>query len=173
MKTRMWIGLLAVLALGGSFLGAAGPEGFAGTWKMDPAKSTLDDMNGGIVPQITLVIGIEGGQLKLARTTAVMDIEKTSQMVLTMDGKECLNAGESFKDLKSTCRLDGGKMLLAGEREGMTMTVMGGGEPQTEYLRLPFTEEYSLSADGKVLTVVQKLSMPDGERSQTLVFDRA
>jgi hypothetical protein len=173
MRTRIGIGLLAILALGGSFLGAAGQAGFAGTWRLDPAKSVLDDMNGGVVPQVTLVIGVEGGQLTLNRTTAVMEIEKKSQMVLTMDGKECLNEGESFKDLKSTCRLEGGRMLIAGEREGITMTMMGGGEPQTDYFRLPFTEEYTLSADGKVLTVVQKLSLPDGERTQTLVFDRA
>jgi len=170
-KTTLFI-LAATFLVGGAVLSAAQGQ-FAGTWRLDPSKSSLGEMYGDIVPDITLVLAIEGNTLTLRRTVTVMGNERSSRAVLTMDGKECVNDGESFKGLKSTCKSDGVKMRIAGEREGARMTIEGGGEPQTDYFAYKFEEEYSLSADGKVLTVAQKMAMPDGEKSLTLVFNRA
>jgi hypothetical protein len=168
--------LAGMIAAGGTALAAA-DEAFAGTWKLDKGKSTMGHMYYDTVPDITLVLAIDGPKLTIRRTVAVGGTESSTQIVLTMDGKECLNDGESLKGLKSTCMLEGGKMRIAGMREamrvGMRMTDDGGGVPQTDFFAYKIEEEYSLSADGKVMTVVQKLAMPDGDQSLTLVFNRA
>ncbi|MDD8025566.1 MAG: hypothetical protein PHI34_03555 [Acidobacteriota bacterium] len=173
MKARSTLGLILFLTLGVASLAAA-DKGFAGTWKLDPGESAVQEMYPETVPEITLAIEMDGAKLILRRKTVMpQGGERTTLQTLTRDGKESLNAGESFKDLKSVCRMESGKILISGEREGVMMTIAGGGEPETEYFRYAFEEEYSLSADGSVLTVIQKMQMPDGQKTMTLVFDRA
>jgi len=172
MKKRTILLLAGILAVGGTALTAA-DDGFAGTWKLDIGKSSMGEMYSEVVPDITLVLTIDGPRLTINRTVAVMGTERSSRWALTTDGKECTNDGESLKGLKSTCILEAGKIRMAGQREGITMTIEGGGEPQTDYFSYHYEEEYSLSADGKTLTLVQKLAMPDGDKTMTLVFNRA
>ena len=164
--------MAAILSSGGTILAAA-DEGFAGTWKLDVGKSSMGEMYSDVVPDITLALSMEGAKLTVRRIVAVMGMERSSLLVLTTDGKECVNDGESLKGLKSTCRLDGGKLKISGEREGVRMTITGDAEPQTEHFSYHIEEEYSVAPDGKTLTVVQKMAMPEGDRAMTLVFNRA
>lgn len=53
------------------------------------------------------------------------------------------------------------------------MRISGDDPPEIEYFKYDSVEEFSLSADGKTLTVLQTGQMPNGPRKTTFVFDKA
>jgi hypothetical protein len=156
----------------------AGLEDFAGRWTLNHAKSDVSAIAPGGYPSTTLEIKLEGTALSIRQTTSTSRSgEKVSERRWTTDGKECLNAGEGIKDLKSVCRLEGGHLAIVGEQEGVkaSMTMSGGEMEQNsvEYFRYRSEEVLTLSPDGKELTIVRTIDSPDGKRTIKLVFDRA
>jgi len=164
---RMVLILLAVLTAAGA--GRAQSSDFSGEWKLDPGRSDL----GGMVlmnAEISLSIRQESGAVSLRRTVVVPDRPTTVKSArYTLDGKECLNAGESLKDLKGTAVLEKGRLVIRSEQEGMTMMIQGN-NPEIDYFKYDSVEELSLSADGKALTLVQTGQLPEGPRRTTFVF---
>jgi hypothetical protein len=159
--------LLAVLAAAGAGL-AQSPD-FSGEWKLDSARSELGEM-AMMNPEISLSVRQEAGVLSLRRTVVVPERTMVKSARYTLDGKECLNAGESLKDLKGTAVLEKGRLVIRSEQEGATMTIQGDNPPQVDYFKYDSVEEWSLSADGKTLTLVQTGQLPDGPRRTTFVF---
>ena len=172
MKTRSVIGWVMVLALGGASLGAQ-ENGFVGRWKINLGKSSAQEIYPETLPETTLVIALDGANLTLQKTVSTSRGESTSRLSPTTDGKESVSAGQGFKDLKSSCRFEAGRLLINSEKEGaIGRMAAGGGAPEMEYFRYGIEEDYSLSEGNKTLTVVQKLLVPDGTKTITLVFDR-
>jgi len=146
--------LVVVAAIG---LGAQGTN-FAGTWAFDQAKSQMPQMGGGGGGRGP------GGPMTITQTAAELTIERagmggqTTKSVYKLDGSESVNTtgrGES----KSTCKWDGAKLV-------MTTTSTFGERTMTS------TAVYSLSADGKVLTVEQTRPGPDGDVKSTMVYNK-
>jgi len=148
--------LFVVAAVG---VGAQGTN-FAGTWAFDQAKSQMPQAGGG---------GGRGpgggGPMTIAQTAAELTIERagmggqTMKSVYKLDGSESVNPGGRGGDSKSTCKWDGGKLTIK--------TLMTFGENTMET-----TAVYSLSADGKVLTVEQTRQSPNGEVKSTMVYNK-
>jgi hypothetical protein len=175
MKTRLAMGMLLALALGGLSFGADVAD-YSGQWKLSLSKSSAQEISPETLPDMTLVIKLDGLNLAIQKTSVTPRGERVDELKLTTDGKETLSAGQGIKDLKSVCRLENGKLFISSEKEGVMACMTAGSdgaEPVSrEYFRYGCEEEYSLSADGKTMTVVQKLNMPDRTKTVTLVFDR-
>jgi hypothetical protein len=170
MKIRAFLilsGLMSALIPGAA---PAQTPNFSGTWVLNLDKSDFSQVNE-TMPLITLTIKHEGTALAIKRSIEGLESEDR-ELRYTTDGKDCLNAGKSFKDLKSTCALKDGKIFIQGEAEGVTAASMGGGEPTIDYFKYKTVQEYSLSADQSVLTVASSLEMEDGVKKMTLVYDR-
>jgi hypothetical protein len=77
----------------------------------------------------------------------------------TTDGKECTNEGFQGSLIKSVMKWDGDALVV---------------ESQGKFGDLDFTmkQKWSLSDDGKTLTVAQSVGTSMGDFSQTLVFDK-
>lgn len=142
---------------------------FSGTWRLNHAKSNYGEI--GPLPDMTYEIRHEGLRLTV-RVLVERSENERRDMAYTTDGRECLNNGEGLRDLKSTCRIDGGKILIQGEAEGATAMSSGGNDPEIRYFKYNMTQVFSLSPDRSVLTIVSKLDTNEGPKNIALVFDR-
>ena len=149
--------LVVVAAIG---LGAQGTN-FSGTWALDQAKSQMPQMGGGGGGRGPG----GGGPMTITQTAAELAIERagmggqTTKSVYKLDGSESVNTtgrGES----KSKCKWEGAKLVIA------TTSVFG-------ERTINMTAAYSLSADGKVLTVEQTRPSQDGtDVKSTMVYNK-
>jgi hypothetical protein len=130
---------------------------FSGEWKLDPAKS---DFGPAPAPELmTRSIKQTLPAVEISTHQKGAAGESTTQLKYTLDGKESVNklpTGES----KGTAKLDGDHMVIDSTRDyqGATITVK---------------ETWSLSEGGKVLTIVNHLSVPgQGEFDAKLIFNK-
>jgi hypothetical protein len=144
---------------------------FSGQWKLNAQKSDAGEI-GAFLPEMTLDIQHEGINLTIKRTIALRDRNWINEAKYTTDEKECLNAGESLKELKSGCYFENDKLIIKGEEEGFQTIYYEDFPPYNEYLRVNFEREYSLSPDKKTLTIKQILETNRGAIKRTLVFDK-
>jgi hypothetical protein len=156
MKRNLCLGLL-VFGIVLLALAMAAPN-FSGTWVRDKAKSDPMGMGrpggggGGQAPdvEVTLTIKQDANSFELATQRG----ERTSEAKYTLDGKENTNAtGRGSTVSKS--KWNGDVLMLEGVRK------FSGPNGDME---MPFKDEYSLSADGKVLTVKSTSNNPQGEQ---------
>ncbi len=136
-------------------LAAQGQPNFSGSWALDQAKSQMPQMGGG---------GGRGpgggGPMTIAQTATELTIERgQGKTIYKLDGTESVNTtgrGES----KSTCKWDGSKLVVK------TVMTMGANTMES-------TTVYSLSADGKVLTVDGARQGRDGQMMKTsMVYNK-
>ena len=130
---------------------------FSGEWKLDPAKSDFGpapapEMMTRSIKQTLPAVEISTHQKGAAG-------ESTTQLKYTLDGKESVNklpTGES----KGTAKLDGDHMVIESSRDyqGMTLAVK---------------ETWTLSEGGKVLTILNHITVPgQGEFDSKLFFNK-
>ena len=150
--------VLAVFAiLISAALPALAKPNFTGDWKLNIAKSTFgeipapDSMSYKIAhddPKITSV-NKQSGQMG----------EVETKTACTTDGKECTNEGFQGAVIKTMMNWDGDNLLV---------------ESKGKIGEIDFTSKakWTLSADGKILTLAQNISTSMGDFAQTLVLDK-
>jgi hypothetical protein len=124
-----------------------------GVWKLNLAKSDY-----GPVPQpeaMTRTINHNDPTLQISTYQKGAQGEATTELKYTTDGKPAENKGS-----KGTAAWDGNKLVVDSVRD-----MTGGSE-------IKFHEVWNLSGDGKVLTINNHLTAPQGEFDITLVFDK-
>jgi len=125
---------------------------FSGTWNADLAKSRF--VHGSPLPKRWYAI-TQQDERQLVRTETFVgdDGKATSQkMVFTFDGKENRNLFEDGIEVRTTCHWKGKSLIIEG-----TITF----DPNT---RAVWTEELTLSPDGKSLHATSSVKFP-GDRS--------
>jgi hypothetical protein len=148
MKTLV---VLAVFAAAFSLLGAAGRD-LAGVWKLNEAKSDYGKFPAPL--SMTRKITYQDPKLVMSSTQRGPQGDVTSSLVYTTDGKESVNGGS-----KGTALWIGDKLMIESSREFQGAT-------------LKQKEIWTLSGDGKTLTVDSHVSIPNGEFDVKQVFDR-
>jgi hypothetical protein len=151
--TRIFSVTLFTLALG--LVQAQAKSDFSGTWKIDSAKSDFGPMPA--PDSITQKITHVDPSLKAnVATTGGMQGDMTYDVNYTTDGKECVNKlGEN--EFKSTLKWDGDDLIVdtKGSFSGNDFTSK---------------DRWTLSSDGKTLTVARHISSPMGEADMKEVF---
>jgi hypothetical protein len=147
--------IFPVLAL--AVLPALAKPNFSGDWKLNTSKSTFGEMP---APD-SMTYKITHAEPKL--TTAS---KQSSQMgdfeinaTYTTDGKECTNEGFGGSTTKSVVKWDG---------DALTIETKG----QFGDSDFTMTQKWTLSDDGKTLTVAQTFKSAMGEGEQKLIFDK-
>ena len=138
---------------------------FSGTWKLNESKSELGQYGArGVASKI--MIEQKKDMVSLAKTANNFQGEEaTTTEILSFDGKETesLVFGSAKRKAKLKWSSDGQNMLvsatIAFEREGQTFDISS-------------TETWSLSSDGKTLTVVSNITTPQGEISIKAAYDK-
>jgi hypothetical protein len=149
------IGIFTLLAL--AALPALAKPNFTGDWKLNTAKSTFGDFP---APD-SMSMKVDHAEPKLTAVT-----KQSSQMgdmelhaTYTTDGKESTNEGFQGAPNKGVVKWDGD--ALGFEIKGQ----FGDSE-------FTMTQKWTLSDDGKTLTVAQHIASAMGELDQKLVFDK-
>jgi hypothetical protein len=146
---------IATFFLMGGTARAATPS-FGGEWKFNAAKSNFGSFP---APQsMTRKITQAGARLSMTTVQKGAQGEVTTELVYTTDGKEVSNktkGGES----KGSAQWIGDKLMIESSREvqGATLTQK---------------DIWTLSPDGRVLTVDSHVTLPNGEFDIKQVFDK-
>jgi hypothetical protein len=155
-KSILWMTLLAALVSGfGGTAHAAGPN-LSGNWTLNLAKSNFGKFP---APQsITRKITHDGAKLAMTIVQKGAQGEVTSELAYTTDGKPVTNkvqGGES----KGSAQWIGDKLMIDSSREIQGTT-------------LGQKDIWSLSADGKTLTIDSHVTLPNGEFDVKQVFEK-
>jgi len=152
--TRLFSLTLLTLALG--FVQAQAKTDFSGTWKLNAGKSDFGQMPA--PDSMTQKITHQDPSLKVnvASTGGMGDM--TYDFSYTTDGKECVNhMGDN--EFKSTLKWDGDDLVvdIKGSFGGTDFTAK---------------DRWTLSGDGKTLTITQHFSSAMGEGDVKEVLDK-
>jgi len=165
-KIRLFtVVFLFVILVGGTAI--AQDVNFSGIWKLDTEKSDFQmfrnrpDMDINMTYEITH----EGEKIIIKKISKMPRGERTTEFTYTTDGKECVN--ETFRggESVSTCIWENNTLVINTEQEFQRRR-MGG------MMRMSVTEKYSLSEDGKTLTVKTIRETPRGKMENTYVFNK-
>lgn len=149
------IGLMLLTAAIGVVQAQAKPN-FTGTWKMNVGKSEFGSMPA--PDSRTDKIGHEDPSLKDNVTQSGQQGDMTSDLTYSTDGKQTTNTirGNEFK---STAKWDGDELVIEnkGAFNGQDVTL---------------SDRWSLSADGKTITIMRHAVSPMGEMDQKLLLEK-
>lgn len=136
---------------------AVAAPNFSGEWKLDLSRSQY-----GAVPApvaVTRKITEQGVSLSWSTYQKSAQREATTELKYTTDGKECINKVTNG-EAKGTAKWQGDALVIESSQ-------------QIQGAELKSRETWTLSADGKTLTVVTHLSLPQqGEFDVKQVFEK-
>ncbi len=166
MKTK--IQLFALLILGLFLFSSADLFGqkanFSGSWTLNESKSNLGDSQYRGALKITVTQ--DDNSLTLMRVSKGRDDEdRTTNEKYALDGSESQNTAFMNTVRKSKC---------SWSADGKILTIKSSTtfERDGEKREFNSTEAFSLSPDGKNLTIVSTFNMQNGEVQQTRVYDK-
>ncbi|HEX8265664.1 MAG TPA: hypothetical protein VF596_09680 [Pyrinomonadaceae bacterium] len=170
MKNKLIIGIivLAMLALSAGIIAAAVKADFSGAWAMDVGKSE------GVPPGLTstMIVNQTGDRVEIETTIKRAEgDERTTKDVFILDGKETdftpplLNgAGASVKRAKRTSKWTaGGNGFEATETAVLN-------SPEGDEDTIKAARRWTLSSDGKTLTIEMTMENPNGTSKTKRVF---
>ena len=166
-KSRSFIGLLAIAIL---FVGSTAAyvitkADFKGDWSYNESKSKVGESRFRR-PAAKIKVSGEGESITIERSGTNQNGESVTQSEkLTFDGK----ASEStvFGSMK---RSSVASWSANGEEMNINSTISGERNGQTFEIKI--AEVWKLTDGGKSLTIDSKSTTPNGEVSQTLVYDK-
>ncbi len=129
---------------------------FSGAWKVDVAKSDF----GPLPPPETRtdVITQSAAQLKDAVSSSGPDGKMDLVLTYSLDGSESLNQFRGA-DVKSTAKWDGSALAIDSKLNYQEQDI-------------GLKTNWTLSADGKTLTMATHITSPMGEADQTLILEK-
>lgn len=146
------VGLIGFLAVAQ----AQSKPNFSGAWKVNNSKSDFGPMP---APQSsTSKIDHKEPNVKIATTWVGDQGEFTFESSYTTDGKESSNTFRNT-EFKSKATWEGSSLLIASKGS-------------TDSGEFTMKDKWSLSEDGKTLTIARAFSGPMGEATQTLVHEK-
>ena len=144
---------VAAMVLASSCFGA---PNLTGAWKLNLAKSQY----GAIPPpvEVTRKVILDGINLWMSTQQKTAQRDSTSELKYTTDGKVCINKVTNG-DAKGTAHWEGDKLIIESSQQNGTQ-------------ELKSREVWSLSGDGKTLTIQSHLTLPQGGVDVTQVFEK-
>ena len=129
---------------------------FSGEWKLNLARSNFGSFPAPL--GITRTIKQQGSTLTMTIVQKGPQGEITSQLTYTTDGKPVTNKGQGG-DSKGSAQWIGDKLMIESSREiqGSTLTQK---------------DIWTLSPDGKTLTIDSRVTLPNGGFDIKQVFEK-
>lgn len=146
--------LLAFLLLAGGV--AQAEVGLAGDWKLNASRSDLGGAGG--ISALTMKNTHVGAVLKCSAKAVTGGGEIVYDLTFTTDGKESVNQAESM-EMRTTAVWEGDTLVMN------TKSRAGSGE-------IALRDKWSLSSDGKTLTIQRRWTSSRGEMDQKLVLEK-
>ena len=150
---RVWLG--AAMLLCGVPLAHARPN-FSGTWKLNAAKSNFGAIR---APALRIdKISHKGPLIEDSFTQSGQRGEQTAHMKYSTDGRETTNILPSG-EIKTKARWEGNYLVIDGQTGYNGASVI-------------LEDRWSLSADGRTLTIQRHVNSPRGETDQLIVLEK-
>lgn len=136
--------------------GAFAKPNFSGNWKLNPEKSDFGPMPP--PEKMERSITQEESTIKWNQVQVGQQGEVKSEMTYTTDGKPSTNKTPRG-EVTGTAAWDGDVLTITTKREVQGMEITQ-------------AERWSLSEDGKTITINNKVTAPQGEFDLKVVFDK-
>jgi hypothetical protein len=167
----LWEVGLSLLACAFALAAAQGKVNFSGTWVLDKLQSNIQQltrMRGGAGngqdASLSMTIEQQGTALKVTRTLKAEGEEKTETHLYKTDGTETTNTGFRGESVVTRASWDGDKLVVNSTR---TVQVL------MKEITVQSKALWSLSPDGKTLTIDTTLETPRGKERVKAVFHKA
>lgn len=131
---------------------ASAKPNFSGTWRLNKAKSNYGPVSAPARMERKIVH--EDPMLKMMIIQTNDEGERTLEQVYRTDGAESVNKVGS-REVTSIAKWDGQALVISSERGDFAQN-----------------ERWTLSEDGKVLTLVNRIKSPKGNFEVTVVMDK-
>lgn len=155
--SRRAAGVLVLFAAT-SLFGQSKPD-FSGNWKLNKSKSDLGPMADRVPEDFTVKIDHKEPELKISQPGMGGRVQEST---VSTDGKPTESTGQGPMGeikTKAVSKWDGPILVMDVNREF-------GGNSMTQ------NDKWTLSEDGKTLTIVRKISGPMGELEMKQVLDK-
>lgn len=129
---------------------------FSGEWKMNAGRSSFAPLPA--PDAMVRKVSHEGSHLKIATTQSGQQQDITTELSYTTDGKVCENTIRG-KTVTGTAKWDGSNLVIDSQREVQGMQI---GQRET----------WTLSGDGRTLTIVNHVQTPQAGFDITIVFEK-
>lgn len=178
-RAQRTIGSVVVLLLALVVATAQAQPQFTGTWVLDRAQSQLPSHGprgphgkGMADPQrvpaeVKLIVEQQGNTLKATRTLARGDRERSTSETFQIDGTERTEATHRGGTAVTKATLGGDRLVV---NKTHTMPAKEQGQPALTFSR---ESVWTLSPDGRTLTIDTTMHSPRGDRTMKTVFTRA
>jgi hypothetical protein len=176
---RMFGLALAAVVVAATALAAQAQPQFSGTWTLDPNQSQFPAREGGRghrgpdagaqapqPPVVKLIVEQHGANFKVTRSMARDNRERTYTQAFIADGSERTEQGHRGGTKVTKATLGGDRLVTTST---MTMPGKDGADAKT------FTREstWTLSPDGRTLTIETVMHTPRGDKTMKTVYLKA
>lgn len=148
--------ILAGMLLAAATASAQTKPNFSGDWKLNTAKSNFGQMPA--PSTLTQKVAHNDPELKVQTAQSGDFGDFNSDFSFTTDGKECANQMNDFH-ITSTLKWEGPTLVFDSKMDFQGNAMSG-------------TDKWSLSPDGKSITVMRHFNGPMGEGDATIVLDK-
>jgi hypothetical protein len=159
-----WIALAVVL------VSAQGKVNFSGTWVMDKSQSDVPQFMGVTEnpekaqnASMTMVVVQQGSDLRVTRIAKIRGEEQKEIHTYKTDGGETKNTGFRGETVVARAFWEGDKLVVVSTRTWKVLLKDVSAESRGVW---------SLSPDGKTLTIAAQVNSPRGEQRIKAVFDK-
>ena len=178
-RAQRTIGSVVVLLLAVAVTAAQAQPQFSGTWVLDRAQSQLPSHGPqgrhgkGMAdpqappPEIKLIVEQQGNTLKATRTVARGTRERSMSETFVVDGTEQTETTRRGGTAVTKATLGGDRLVVNKTR---TMPAREQGKPARSFSR---ESVWTLSPDGRTLTIDTTMQSPRGDRTMKTVFTRS
>ena len=178
-RARTTIGSLVVLLLGVAVAVAQAQPQFSGTWVLARAQSQLPSHGKhgphgegtadrqGPPHEVKLTVEQQGNMLKATRSIARGMRERSMSETYVVDGTEQTEATRRGGTAVTRATLGGDRLVI---EKTHSMPAREEGQPARTFSR---ESVWTLSPDGRTLTIDTKLQSPRGERTMKSVYTRS
>jgi len=161
---------VSLVVLAAALVGAQGKVNFSGTWVLNKSKSDVSALVGTEEQaeklreaSLTMVVEQEGTTIQATRTLKTQRKERKETHTYKADGTETTNTGWRGESVIAKASREGDRLIVVSTR---TMKVM------LKEVTVQSKEVWSLSPDGKTLTVDAQIHSPRGDQRLKAVFDK-
>jgi hypothetical protein len=147
---------LALVVVVGAIGQISAKPNFTGEWKMNPGRSSFAPLPA--PDSLVRKVSQHDSHLKIQTTQFGQQREIVTDLLYTTDGQECKNTirGQEFT---GTAQWQGDSLVIESKR-------------QVQGMDLTQTENWTLSADGRTLTIANHVQTPQGAFDITLVLEK-
>ena len=178
-RAQRMIGSVVVLLLALAVTAAQAQPQFTGTWVLDRAQSQVPshkghgrhgkDMAGpqGSPAEVRLVVEQQGNTLKATRSVARGTRERSMSETYVVDGTEQTEPTRRGGTSVTRATLGGDRLVI---NKTHTMPATEQGQPARTFAR---ESVWTLSPDGRTLTIDTTMQSPRGDRTMKTVYTRS